>query len=153
MNTIEIKKQTTSKDWLLTEYQQRKLKNRHFSIRSFARMLDLHPGRVSELLSGKRKITIFLANKIASSLQYSDDRRREFVTLIELESSILKDPYHFLKNWKYYAIVNLIQDEKSFPNEEVLAQRLCIKTEEVKNILKEILKDQTIKPIVQEMII
>lgn len=42
--------------WVKTEFENRKAKNPHFSLRAFSRWLDISPAQVSQIISGKRRI-------------------------------------------------------------------------------------------------
>ncbi len=55
-------------EWLRAEFLKRKEKNQRFSLRAFARQLDIHPGRLSEIFSRKRMVTEKLFNKLTDKL-------------------------------------------------------------------------------------
>ncbi len=66
-------------DWLRQQHTERRIKNPAFSLRSFARALNVQPGRLSEILARKRPLTTRQLYKFAEQLS---------VPLSELERSI-----------------------------------------------------------------
>jgi uncharacterized protein (TIGR02147 family) len=61
---------------LEAEYLKRRAKNQSYSLRAFAKLLDLPSGRVSQLLSEKRRFTPRVGEQIADRLQY-DPRQKD----------------------------------------------------------------------------
>lgn len=70
------------KNWLEEEYLRRKRVNPAYSLRAFARLLDLPSGRLSQLLSEKRRLTPALGKKIALRLSYDPERAGHFLETI-----------------------------------------------------------------------
>lgn len=64
--------------WLESEYLARKRKNSGYSLRAFAKFLEIPSGRLSQLLSEKRRFTPKLGVKIASRLNF-DPRQTELL--------------------------------------------------------------------------
>lgn len=74
-----------SAEYLQREYLLRKKKNPKFSMRAFSLLLDIPPGRVSEIFSRKRSITKNMAAKICEKLRFDEEKASEFQHLIDLE--------------------------------------------------------------------
>lgn len=70
-------------EWVRSEYLRKKGKNDRYSLRSFARDLELPVGRLSEILSSKRKITLNIAEKIAKGLLFSAEDRENFLSAVQ----------------------------------------------------------------------
>lgn len=116
-------------DIIKTEFETRKKKNAHFSLRSFARKLEISPAQLSQIMNGKRPITLKFIKKIAAKLNYSP---REVKSLMD---SFIKDkggatPYHdqkrirleddhfkLIADWYHFAILSLtkLKEAKSDP--------------------------------------
>lgn len=64
--------------WLESEYLSRKRKNSGYSLRAFAKFLEIPSGRLSQLLSEKRRFTPKLGVKIAGRLNF-DPRQTELL--------------------------------------------------------------------------
>jgi uncharacterized protein (TIGR02147 family) len=69
--------------WLESEYLARRRKNPAYSLRAFAKLLDLPSGRLSQLLSQKRRLTPALSRKIAERLGYDPEKTSRLVNLAQ----------------------------------------------------------------------
>lgn len=67
---------------LLLERQQR---NARYSLRSFARQIGMSPSSLSELLSGKKSLSITRAQEISRRLSMSDRDKKKFVSMVTFE--------------------------------------------------------------------
>ncbi len=76
--TLDLPKILFEKEFLL-----RNSKNKAYSLRSFAKTLDLPPGRVSQLLSGERNFTLNLGEKISKNLGFNPEKKYEFLESIQ----------------------------------------------------------------------
>jgi len=142
-----------SKELLQQEWATRREKNPSLSLRSFARFLKISPGRLSEILSGKRKLSLEMAERISERLGLDPEMK---ATLI---SSILKrrrknvgaaasgrkfdeadpeykqltiDAFHVISDWYHFAILNLRDCDDFSPDESWIAKRLHIGLGEVR---------------------
>lgn len=70
-----------------TEYLRRHAKNHSYSLRAFSRLLGVSSGRVSQLFSGKRQLTLKTGEKICDALGYSAEDKRKFLAAIETQRS------------------------------------------------------------------
>lgn len=57
------------RQYLREELARRCQKNTQFSLRGFARMLEIEPSSLSKLLNGKRRITEAMLQRLAQKLQ------------------------------------------------------------------------------------
>ncbi|HAG92455.1 MAG TPA: hypothetical protein DCL41_11310, partial [Bdellovibrionales bacterium] len=58
-------------EMLNSEFNKRKGRNPNFSLRSFAKWLKISPAQLSQMMTGKRPITINSAQKIGDRLGLS----------------------------------------------------------------------------------
>lgn len=136
---------------LQEEFNRRKRINDRYSLRMLARKLDLPPGRVSELLSGKRKMTQKTAEKIANRLGYDPDQRKQLFDALkysngnfELEESIEEndfkpldsDSFYVIADWYHFAILSLMELDDFDSTEKWIADRLGISIVQVKSALQ-----------------
>jgi uncharacterized protein (TIGR02147 family) len=102
-----------STDWLRQELTKRRSKNPAFSLRSFARVLSVQPGRLSEILARKRPLTsqqlVRFADKlgvehrqVAKFLKASSSRATQrrsppsaYVDVSEMHFDVVSEPVHF----------------------------------------------------------
>ncbi len=130
--------------WLEEEFEGRRRKNRRYSLRAFAAHLDLPPGRLSEYLSEKRRLTLPVIEKIADRLKLSmEDRARLLAgaagvsaNAILNRSSLSADEFTLISEWHYLAILSLFHtaDLNSTPNG--IAKRLGISLTTSKDALE-----------------
>ena len=74
-------------EWLRQEYLSRRERNSSYSIRAFARDLELSQPFLSQIISGKRKLASDRAERISAKLGLRAQERRLFVNLARLETA------------------------------------------------------------------
>lgn len=70
---------------LKTEFQARHRRNLSYSLRAFARDLDISPGMLSRILSGKSTPSSFTAKSIAARIGYDEEKQKWFCALVEAD--------------------------------------------------------------------
>lgn len=147
-----MKTSSSTTDWIRREFIEYKKKNANLSVRSFAKRTDIPNGRMSELLSGKRRLTAHLANKISEGLLYDPKKKLELMELIEKESkehpqrkapqhhqthftNIDEDMFYLISDWYHFAILNLISTRDFKNSAKWIAKRLAITTPEAQDAL------------------
>jgi hypothetical protein len=91
--------------YVLAAFEHKKKKNDRFSIRAWSKQLGFaNPSFLSDVLRGRRKLQIGLAEKIALNLKLPEDQRRYFEILVlrlnsrsELERSVYSTVLDSLK--------------------------------------------------------
>ena len=68
-------------DWLRSILVQRQQQNPQYSLRTFARDLGIPPGRMSEILNGRRRMTFQVAQKIVGRLQLQPHEEQKFLEI------------------------------------------------------------------------
>lgn len=95
--------------FLKIEFESRKAKNTQYSLRAFARDLDLAPPKLSEILRGKCGLSESSAEKIAPKLGLSAEETKIFIALVS--ASHARNP---IVRDKAQRFVQKFQDEKRF---------------------------------------
>jgi uncharacterized protein (TIGR02147 family) len=109
-------------DFLNTEFERRVKANPRYSLRAFARDLRMSPGEISELLSGKRQLTLKAIGKISRRLGLSDAETRELLERASFMRAGLEDPkpegraididlFNIVSDWYCFAILNLFDTD------------------------------------------
>lgn len=82
---------------LRNNLQERTKHNSQYSLRAFARFLELDPGELSRILSGQRAPSLKAASQIADKLRMENDTVREFFLSIleERNKRSLDRIFHF----------------------------------------------------------
>jgi uncharacterized protein (TIGR02147 family) len=125
-------------NFLLNEYDTRKLKNTSYSLRAFARDIEISSGKLSDILGKKVGISKSTALKISKKLNLSEEDENLFLGLVEVglerksynfdsKYLVLGDDYfQILTNWHYFALVELIALDCFQNNVTWIAKRLGI---------------------------
>lgn len=77
----------TYRDIIQEHYKQKRRKNPAYSLRSFARDVEISPSQLSEVLSGKTQLSVNKANILAKKLNFNESLRSHFVDLVQVESA------------------------------------------------------------------
>ncbi len=134
MNSI---KSSLPREWLLAEFERLKAKNSRFTLRAMANRVKLSPGRLSELMSGKRRITPKAAQKIAVQLGLDPRRQAQFVATAQAPvrhqyRRLELDQFSVIADWYHFAILSLMETKNFRSSESWIASRLGISAIQVK---------------------
>lgn len=119
---------------LASEWRKRKTRNGQFSLRAFARFLEMSPSLLSQLLSGKRRLTRKQALKIANRLDFSPAERNrlligpysETAGLLDERRLLEEDQFNLISDWYHYAILGLASLESNSSSPKWISRRLGI---------------------------
>lgn len=129
---------------LALKLESRQLNNSGYSLRAFARDLDISPSMLSSIISGKRKISKNLALELSKKLKLEGEEKEKFLIQYKLnEAFVTKKSYRILSeneykkisSWHCYAILNLIKCDDFVSNSSLIASRLGLSLEEVDKAL------------------
>jgi uncharacterized protein (TIGR02147 family) len=150
---------------LIDEFNKRSKKNNHYSLRAFARDLELAPSHLSNLLKGKSGLSLESASRIAKKLAWPSRKTRIFVETVEsqfsrsnvlreaakkriqkfttdavLKSNLKVDEFQFVSQWYHLAILELFEIKNFKMSNEFIASKLGISEEEVKIAITRLLR-------------
>lgn len=119
---------------LKKELEIKKRKNSSYSLRSFARNLSVSPAQLSQVMSGKRSITVKLTEKILSKLHMSPAEKRKCwkeltktaVSPSQSETLLLEDQFRLISDWYHLAILSLGQIKNAKKDSKWISQKLGI---------------------------
>lgn len=132
----------SSQLWLENLIAEKIKKNPQFSLRAFARLVDVSPAVLSRILSGKRKLTFNLAVRIADALVLGPIERETLYNFFirpkeetqsdrhEKELSI--DCFNAMKDWYHYGITQLLYIDSFREDPKWIAKMLSITELEAK---------------------
>lgn len=135
------------------ELKRRRLVNSRYSLRSFARDLNLNPGFLSSILRGQANLSPMKAAEIAKLLRYDGVQATEFVRLVQ-DSHVKLDgagpsegfvplqleAFQVIANWYHYALLELTYCKDFQPSPRWIAERLGIPKEDAEKALGRLLK-------------
>ncbi|MFN8790721.1 MAG: TIGR02147 family protein [Bdellovibrionales bacterium] len=136
---------------LMEEYEKCKSTNPRYSIRAFARKIDIHPATLSSIFKGKRKLPKKRALPILERLKLPDGRRNRFLRSLKIEDDPrleslkpfrapereLSPQLHskMIIDWEYYAVLHLLEIPQVW-NADLVARRLNLPILRAQEILK-----------------
>ena len=109
--------------WLENLLTEKIKKNPQFSLRAFARLVNVSPAVLSRILSGKRKLTFNLAVRIADALVLGPSEREALYSFFtsndhsekseeeKHEKELSIDCFNAMKEWYHYGITQLLYVE------------------------------------------
>ena len=129
--------------WLENLLADKVKNNPQFSLRAFARMVDVSPAVLSRILSGKRKLTFNLAVRIADALVLGPmerDKLYSFFTGVKVEvlsedhheKELSIDCFNAMKEWYHYGITQLLFIDAFQEDPKWIAKMLSITELEAK---------------------
>ena len=154
---------------LRSKLAERQALNPHYSLRAFARDLGLAPSRVSEILSGKQRLSAQRAETVSQALHLNPQEKeifvlqaaaeasrshrsrrqaREALSKIALEhpvSELAEDQFHVISDWYHFAILELLLTEGFQSDAGWIAGRLGITSEQAKLALERLLRLRVVK--------
>lgn len=97
------------KIWLQDEFTRRCRVNSRYSLRAFARSLELDPSTVSQMLSGKRRVSKKMLDKIEQKvgMKFVFDTEDMHKSLGKRYSILSKDLFSAISDWYHFAILDL----------------------------------------------
>lgn len=118
-------------------------KNTRFSLRSLAVKIGISPGALADLMRGRRPLSDFYADKIATNLGLSKDEKETLFTCVTTKSRkfakqkiLAENEFSMITDWENYAILNLMKTKDFESNNSWIAKRLAIPEAQVKKSLK-----------------
>jgi uncharacterized protein (TIGR02147 family) len=154
------------RELLANELEKRLAKNPQYSVRAFARDLDISKTHLAEILRGKNQLSVELADKFTKKLNFDRAEAENFLDLVEAESgasTLLKtraqkrlearfldlknlEPEEFspISEWYFMPLMELLTLPLASHSPEHLAARLGIPAETVALALEILLRQKLI---------
>jgi uncharacterized protein (TIGR02147 family) len=138
--------------WLENLIAEKIKKNPQFSLRAFARMVDVSPAVLSRILSGKRKLTFNLATRIADALVLGPVERDTLYSFFlgssseekteeeKVQKELSIDCFNAMKEWYHYGITQLLYIESFKEDSKWIAKMLSITELEAKMAIERLLR-------------
>jgi hypothetical protein len=146
---IEVaRSETTYRQYIEREFRRRCRRNSLYSLRAFARDLEISPSKLSEVLRGKCGLSAHAAEELCKQLNLSQVETQHFVILVEAEHSrnstrkaqardLLKtfqathgyneldlERFKIISDWQHLALLELMELDTFESNLEWMAQAL-----------------------------
>ncbi|MGZ3768183.1 MAG: TIGR02147 family protein [Bdellovibrio sp.] len=133
-----MKNITTLQGFITHRFEEARSRNPSYSLRAYAKTLGVSAASLSQILSGKRPLTLITAKKICDRLTLNPaDEQRVMLSLLsengiggkskEPSTAIIEvDRFKVISDWYHFAILSLTEIPKSKPDSKWIAQRLGI---------------------------
>lgn len=144
----------TAKNLLLTELAKRQTRNPSYSLRAFARDLNIGATTLSDVLADKRSLSKTNLKKVMERLFVSPlDQEKLWADYKALNNRIEVDDrtyldettFRLIADWHYIAILNLAKLKGNNSSSQWIAKRLGIKKSDADEALERLLKLGLIK--------
>ena len=144
-----------SRHYLKFEFDARKKRRPHYSLRAFARDLELSPSALSEYLNGKLTFSEERVLQVAKKIQLKSIQKEHWLDLIKMESSssqadrevaavkvrarsstekgsIALNLFQVVSDWYHYALLELIDIDSKYQEYKAAAKALGLDVKTVK---------------------
>ena len=138
--------QLNYREFLVKELKRRQQRNARYSLRAFARDLNISVSRVSEILTNKTGLSVKRAANIAEILEWSKEQTSLFIDLVEAEHNrsplgrklakerlthraaharvIPPEEFSTISEWYYIPMIELLQTKPASYTPAYLGSRL-----------------------------
>lgn len=128
-NTIDIR------EALQREFMNRCRKNRSYSLRAFAKHLEMDQSYLSKLLTGKREFSLKTSQDIWQKLGLTKQFAKQSQPTMPY-LNLMDDEFEVISSWHYFAILELMKTKSFKGDVKFIAARLNLHTHEVEVSLK-----------------
>lgn len=125
--------QKALREFLQDSLMQGKLKNPQYSLRALARKAGLSPAALSEILNGKRRVSLERAKSVLERLGAGLDKIDDIISDIDKGTVSSKktyqlaiDQFYLISEWYNFAILSLAETEDFDDDPNWIAERLNI---------------------------
>lgn len=145
---------TSFRRLLQEELVERCRANPNYSLRSFARSLQVEPSALSQMINGKRPITEKMKLRLGSALGLSTDQLHRLPTTEEAAGatsnlkqiqSLTIDTFAVISDWYHYAILELTHVQGFQSDSLWISQRLGITKSEANIAIERLLRLELLK--------
>lgn len=137
---------------LFQSFQEMKLNNPRYSLRAFSGRLGLGAGAVSQIMNGKRKVSLKMAEKICDRLLLDPQDRSELLSLFEKRSlldhgaipkkkyqKLTQDQFLAISQWHHFAILSLLKTKGAKNSAAWFADRIGIAPKDASDAIKRLI--------------
>lgn len=122
--------------WLQAEFTARTRSNPSYSLRAFARFLQMEASSVSQILSGKRNASDRVIRSICNRLSVDPELSHHFLKNVGeytvLYQQVAMDAFAVIADWYHYAILELTFTKNFQSSPKWIAKKLNISPAEVR---------------------
>ncbi len=136
----------------MRELERRLATNQAYSLRAFAKALQINPSMLSMVLSKKRRLSLRMAQKLANNLGLDPKTADRFVAGVNgaagnnekdrshVYRDFSLDQFEAISKWYHFGILSLIETNDFSPSPTWIASRLGIRVIQVKAALERLVR-------------
>jgi hypothetical protein len=125
------------------EYLKRCKTNPQYSLRSFAKYLQLDPTFLSRLMRGERRLTPSMTSRLCSQLNIKLTKTQRVLTKLseskQSERKLSGASFSTISRWYFFAILDLFLTTDFEPSSEFISKRLGLNISETKAAIEVLL--------------
>jgi transcriptional regulator with XRE-family HTH domain len=137
---------------LLIHLSKARVRNPSYSLRSMAQRIKISPAALSEILNGKRRVSVKMAEKILHGLNIPPDEVMPVIKLFSTNGQNLKnsqkfefselanDQFKIISNWYHFAILSLTETEDFRNDPRWIADRLNVRVSDIELAIDRLLR-------------
>ncbi len=133
-------KQVQIKTWLSDEFARRCRVNNRYSIRAFARQLDIDQSTLTQMLNGKRKVSDKMVNTLEKKIGVKFHFQNENYNLDFKYTVLSTDAFTVISDWYHYAILEMTEVKNFKSNPKWIAERLNITPTQAQMAIERLLR-------------
>lgn len=141
-------------------FSQKQRVNPRYSMRSYARFLEIHSSHLSAIFNEKRALPLKKVEVVAEKLELSPKEKKEFLNSIleknkknkklkitKTNKKVLKEEaaYRIIAEWEHYAVLNLLKLQDFQSCYSWMAARLGIKLSRVKVVVENLIVSEILE--------
>lgn len=136
---------------------QRCQRNPKYSLRAFARALDICPSTLSKILNGKRSLPKTKALEVANELELNPAERELFLSNFNTKDKVVEsevdlallemDQFAIIADWYHYAILSLLELPEASIDPQWISKRLSITQVEAKDAIERLTRLKMIEEV------
>lgn len=156
MQNLSIEKINKMRQFLREDLVEKCERRTGYSLRAFARYLDIEPSNLSKILNGKRGISKLTFNKIFNKLDLTPERieslngeaesvNSDTLPLVKDRHLITNEEFSIISNWYHYATLELTKVICFESNIAFISKHLGISLTEAKMAVERLIKYNYLK--------
>jgi uncharacterized protein (TIGR02147 family) len=136
--------------WLSEHLETRRKRNPSYSLRAFARSLNIPAASLSQIMRGKRPLTLKTALRLAESFELSPTERQAFLSSVVWEKTgaaaekvskskyreIEADTFAIISDWYHYGILSLGEIKPNYCEPKWISRQLGITQVDARGALR-----------------
>jgi uncharacterized protein (TIGR02147 family) len=152
VDSVSMIEQLAIQKILREEFARAKAKNPSYSVRAFAKRLQVSSATISQLLNGKRKASSRLARKVADRLTLGPKDQSALMSLFDEKKKVgdvadrreplelEADQFQLIADWHHFAILSLLETENCKSDSAWIARRLGLPQRIVQSGIERLLR-------------